>query len=38
MNNKGWGRPTMIILLTFLCLIGAVAIIYIYKLYTTIGG
>ena len=38
MNNKGWGKPTMIILLVFLCLVGAVGIVYIYQLYTTIGG
>ena len=36
--NKGWGYTTMIILLTLLVLVGAVAIVYIHQLYTAIGG
>ena len=38
MNNKGWGRTTMIILLVLLALVGIVGFIYISQLYTVIGG
>lgn len=38
MNNRGWGRTTMIILLVLVILVLIVGIVYIRQLYAAIGG
>ena len=38
MNNRGWGRTTMIILLVLVILVLIVGIVYIRQRYAAIGG